>query len=69
MSAWARRKEVAVEAARAWAERPAFLEMVEKARVAHAERKVGEIARRAAKAMDALARAPRSRQTAAASRM
>jgi hypothetical protein len=54
VSAWARQKDISDDAAHAWAERPEFLEMVEKARLAHAERKVREIARRAAKAMDAL---------------
>jgi hypothetical protein len=54
VTAWARSKDVFVEIARAWAERPAFLELVERYRLAHAESMVGKIANHVERAIGRL---------------
>jgi hypothetical protein len=54
VAAWARSKDVYVEIAREWAERPAFLELVEKYRLAHAQSMVGKIANHVERAIERL---------------
>jgi hypothetical protein len=54
VAAWARSKDVYVDIAREWAERPAFLELVEKYRLAHAQSMVGKIANHVERAIERL---------------
>jgi hypothetical protein len=51
---WAKRKGVAVDAARAWNQLPEFRELVERYRLEHAERMVGKIARCVERAIERL---------------
>ena len=51
---WAKKMTVSAEVAREWTLLPEFREVVEKCRLAHAERMVGKIARCAERAIDRL---------------
>ncbi len=54
VAAWARSKDVYVEIAREWVERPAFIALVEKCRIEHAESMVGKIATHVERAIERL---------------
>jgi hypothetical protein len=54
VSAWARNNDVYPEIAREWAERPAFLELVEKYRLEQAQSMVGKISNHVERAIERL---------------